>query len=171
MNHRTEYRIPRSDPSQRRRLAPPIASLARPLAPSPTADTKMRSRRARGSAVRAAVLGLFGAALLCGCVSVQKFAVPPQTLRDQIRSGELAQPGDRVSIVTATTGERVFVVTEVDQDVIRGEGVEIPIDDVVALTKFSLDVPKTALAVGGTYVGFYALIYIAVGIALGVWSI
>ena len=131
----------------------------------------MRWRRARGSAVRAAVLGLIGAALLCGCVSVQKFDVPPQTLRDQIRSGELAQPGDRVSIVTATTGERVFVVTEVDQDVIRGEGVEIPIDDVVGVTKLSLDVPKTALAVGGTYVGFYALIYIAVGIALGVWSI
>ena len=123
----------------------------------------------RGFAARTTVLSLIGSLVLCGCVSVQKSDIPPESIRDQIRSGELAQPGDRVSIVTKTTGERVFTVTEVDQEVIRGNGIEVPIDDVVAVTTLGLDVGRTLLAAGGIYVGLGVLAALAVAVALGDW--
>lgn len=52
-------------------------------------------------------------------------------------------------MVTASQGHRAFVVTEVDQDSVRGDGVEVPIDDVVALEKRKLSPARTGLGVFG----------------------
>ena len=68
-------------------------------------------------------------------MTVQKVHQPPETLRDNIRNGDLVRPGDGIAVVTVNQGERILVVTQVDQDSIRGNGVEISIDEVVALEK------------------------------------
>ena len=99
---------------------------------------------------------------LCGCMSVKKIDQPPETIRENIRSGDLVQPGDRIGVVRVSQGERVFVVAEVDKDSIRGEGLEVPIDDVVALEKRSIDPLRTGLAVyGGYIVALFALLGVA----------
>lgn len=116
---------------------------------------------------RAAILGLIGTCLLAGCMTTKTVTEGPEVLRQEIRAGELVKPGDRVSVVTTRTGEHVFTVAEVDADVIRGKGIEVPIDDVVALQKHQLDVVKTAAAAGGVYVGLGALFALAFAIALG----
>ena len=93
------------------------------------------------------------AASLYGCVSVEKVQQPPATLQENIRSGELVRPGDRIAVVTASQGERIMVVTEVDQDSIRGDGVEVSINEVVALETREVSAGKTALAaVGVVYI-------------------
>ena len=97
--------------------------------------------------------------VLGDCVKVQKIDLPPKALQDEIRSGGVVRPGDRVAVVSESLGEQVFVVTAVDQDVIRGESVEVPIDDVVTLHKRSVAPVRTGLAIyGGLYlVGFAAI--------------
>ena len=122
-------------------------------------------------AMRGTVLSLIASMLLGGCVGVKRAEATPQALQDRIRNGELARPGDHVSVVTTTTGERVFMVTEVDQNVIRGSDVEVPIDEVVSVTTLSLDVGKTVAAAGGVYAGLHLVMYIAFGIAVGVWTL
>ncbi|MDE0421493.1 MAG: hypothetical protein OXK76_11505 [Gammaproteobacteria bacterium] len=84
-----------------------------------------------------------------GCMSVQKVHQPPEALRENIRSGELVGPGDRIVVVTATEGEKTLVVTEIDQDTIFGDGVEVPIDEVVTLEKRRISPARTGLAVYG----------------------
>ena len=71
-------------------------------------------------------------ATLSGCVIAEQIPRPHETVRDNIRKGELVEPGDWV-VVTAAQQELVFRVTEVDDHVIHGAQVEVPIDEVVAL--------------------------------------
>ena len=111
---------------------------------------------------RTVVAGLIACTLMSGCVTTRTMDMTPEQLREDIRSGELVKSGDHVSVVTATIGERVFRVTEVDQDVIRGEGIEVAIDDVVSLQTREVHAGKTALAVGGTLVGISGLFWVAV---------
>ena len=94
------------------------------------------------------VLGI-AVVTLHGCMSVQKVHQPPDELRENIRSGELVGPGDRISVVTVSEGELILVVTEIDQDTISGDGIAVPIDEVVALEKRKLSPARTGLAVYG----------------------
>ena len=106
-------------------------------------------------------LALVTAITLWGCVTVQKADASPETLRQAIRTGELVEHGDRVVIVTPSMGEQTLKVTEVDEDFIRGEKTEIPIDEIVFLEKRSVDPIKTAgVAVGG-YLGLIVLFGLA----------
>ena len=98
---------------------------------------------------------------LCGCMSVKKIDQPPEAIRENIRSGDLVQPGDRIGVVSVSQGERIFVVAEVDKDSIRGEGLEVPIDDVVALEKRSIDPARTGLAIYG---GFSVVLFALLGV-------
>lgn len=106
---------------------------------------------------------------LCGCMSVKKINQPPEAIRENIRSGDLIQPGDRIAVVSVSQGERIFVVTEVAEDSIRGEGLEVPIDDVVALEKRSIDPVRTGLAIYGAYgVALFAVLgVVSLGAVLG----
>ena len=104
-----------------------------------------------------------------GCMSVKKIDQPPEVIRENIRNGGLVQPGDRIAVVSASQGERIFVVSEVDKDTIRGEGLEMAIDDVVALEKHAIDPLRTGLAIygGSGVVGFALLGVVYLGAALG----
>lgn len=104
-----------------------------------------------------------------GCMSVKKVDQPPEAIRENIRNGGLIRPGDRVAVVSVSQGERIFVVSEVDDDNIRGEGVEMPIDDVVALQRHSIDPVRTGLAIYGGYgVALFALLGVVyLSLALG----
>lgn len=86
---------------------------------------------------------------LHGCTTAQKVHQPPDALRENIRSGDLVGPGDRIAVVTVTEGEQTFVVTDIDQDTIFGDGIEVPIDEVVALEKRRISAARTGLAVYG----------------------
>ena len=91
--------------------------------------------------------------LLWGCTTVQRASLPPDALQDGIRAGELVKAGDRIAVLTVSRGEREFVVTDVGEDVIRGDGEEVSIDDVVGLEVRKVAPGRTALAVfGGVYV-------------------
>ena len=97
-----------------------------------------------------AILALGTAAVaLHGCMTVQKVHQPPEALRESIRSGELVGPGDRISVVTVSKGEQTLIVTDIDQDTIFGAGIEVPIDEVVALEKQNISPARTGLAVYG----------------------
>ena len=109
---------------------------------------------------RAAAWALIGTVLLAGCVNTTTVAKAPEALRQEIRAGDLVKPGDRVSVVTIGTGEHIFTVAGVDTDVIRGEGIEVPIDDVVALQMHELDEARSWTAVGGVTLGVGALLAI-----------
>ena len=87
--------------------------------------------------------------VLGGCMSVQKLDLPPESLQDGIRSGNVVRSGDRVRIVSKSQGDLKFVVTTVDQDSIHGELVEVPIDDVVVLEKRKIAPVRTGLAIYG----------------------
>ena len=96
-----------------------------------------------------------------GCMHVKKVDQPPEAIRENIRNGDLVQPGDRIAVVSASKGERIFVVSEVDNDSIRGEGVEMSIDDIVALEKRSIDPVRTGLAI---YSGYGAALFALLGV-------
>ena len=102
-------------------------------------------------------------------MSVQKIDLPSKELQDEIRSGGVVRPGDRIAVVSVSLGEQVFVVTAVDQDVIRGESVEVPIDEVVTLEKRKVALVRTGLAIyGGAFlVGIAAITLLYVGLLLG----
>lgn len=99
---------------------------------------------------------------LVGCISTQKFEKPPSVLQDAIRNGELVAPGQHVSIVTISRGELEFRVTEVDRNAIRGEELEIPIEDIVALRTRKIDFLASASLAAGWYVLTIASAYLAV---------
>ena len=88
-------------------------------------------------------------AAIGGCMNIQKVDQPPGTLQQNIRDGELIHPGDRIAVVSSRLGERIFVVTEVDEEAVHGQGIEVPIDDVVALEKREFDPLLTGLAIYG----------------------
>ena len=102
-------------------------------------------------------------------MSVQKIDLPSKELQDEIRSGGVVRPGDRIAVVSVGLGEQVFVVTAVDQDVIRGESVEVPIDEVVTLEKRKVAPVRTGLAIyGGAFlVGMAVVVLFYVGLLLG----
>jgi len=87
-----------------------------------------------------------------GCTTVNRVDMAPAVLRDELRAGEVVKAGDRVTVVSEVQGDLTFVVTEVDAESIRGESVDVPIDEVVALEKRSFAPLRTGAAIyGGTY--------------------
>jgi len=127
----------------------------------------VRKGRARGIGVRGVGVAVVAAILMSGCVTVQKAGGSPEALRQAIRAGEVIQPGDRVTVVTTTMGERTFTVTAVEEDSIRDGATRIPIDEVVALEKHRIDAGKTIALVGGAYLGLYLAAALAFLVALG----
>ena len=107
---------------------------------------------------------LLGLLSLVGCISTQKFEEPPPVLRDAIRNGELATPGQHVSIVTTSRGELEFKVVEVDRNAIRGEDVEVRIEDIVALQTRRIDFLASASVAAGWYLLTIASAYLAVAL-------
>ena len=87
-----------------------------------------------------------------GCTAVQRIDMDPAGLRDELRAGGVVRPGDRVTVISEVQGDLTFVVTDVDAEAIRGESIEVPIDEIVALEKRKFAPLRTGAAVwGGTF--------------------
>ncbi|MDE0039680.1 MAG: hypothetical protein OXU77_19300 [Gammaproteobacteria bacterium] len=107
---------------------------------------------------------LFALLSMAGCISIEKFEEPPPILREAIRNGDLVTPGQHVSVVTTSRGELEFRVTHVDRKVIRGEEVEVPIKEVVALQTRRIDFLASASLAAGWYVLMVAVAYLALAL-------
>jgi hypothetical protein len=115
---------------------------------------------------------------LAGCTTLQPMADNAETLRNELRSGEAVQPGDKVRIVSRDGLSRLLIVTALDQNTLKGhpEGVgtedavvTIPIDDIVFMEGKKVSVGKTAAYTGGISVGAAIGLVIALIIALSAW--
>lgn len=116
--------------------------------------------------------------LLAGCTTLQPMADNAGTLRNELRSGELVEPGDKVRVVSRDGLSRLLIVTSLDQYSLKGhpEGVEtedavvtVPIDDIVFMEGKRVSVGKTAAYTGGVTVGAAAALLFAAVIILLTW--
>jgi hypothetical protein len=133
------------------------------------------NHRSNRSVKLVACLVLMVNSLLAGCTSLQPLADNADTLRNELRSEDIVEPGDKVRVVTRDGLSRLLIVTSLDQDILKGhpEGiekkdavVEIPIDDIVFMEGKKISVGKTAAYTGGATVGAAAALVIAVIIAI-----
>lgn len=130
------------------------------------ARSVVQDGRGHSMGVRGLGLTLIVAIMVSGCVTVDKADGSPDALRQAIRTGELVKPGDRVTVVTPAIGERTLTVSQVDDNFIRGENTQVPIDEIVALEKRRVDAVKTAGVIVGGYLGLVLLVAVAAAIAL-----
>ena len=108
---------------------------------------------------RAAMLAVLVA--LAGCTSLQRVSAEPEDLPDRIRAGDLVRAGDRIAVTTGDGTQYAFTVAHLDAETLSGDGVRVPIDDVVTLRTERIDVVRTAGAAGGAV----AAAYIAAAVA------
>lgn len=113
--------------------------------------------------------------LLAGCTTLQPMADNAETLRNELRSGEVVEPGDKVRVVSRDGLSRLLIVTSLDQYSLKGhpEGVEtddavvtIPIDNIVFMEGKRISVGETAAYTGGATVGVVATVIAIVIISL-----
>jgi hypothetical protein len=118
--------------------------------------------------------------LLSGCTTLQPMAEDAESLRNDLRSGEVVESGDKVRVVTRDGLSRLLIVTSLDQYFLKGhpEGVEtvdavvsIPIDDIVFMEGKRVSAGKTVAYTGGVTVGAAAALVIAFMIFLFTFSI
>jgi len=96
---------------------------------------------------------------VAGCTTLQPVADNAVTLRDELRAGRIAKPGDRVSVVTRDGLTRQLIVIGIDRNTLEGRPadtdqkaaiVAIPIDDIVYMDGERFSAGKTAArTVGG----------------------
>lgn len=91
------------------------------------------------------------AAFVGGCTTLKAVDMPPDELRNALRNGEVAQPGETVVLVTVA-GERAVEFVEVDAvaDVVRGRAdngsaVAVAVEDIVALRSVDADSGRSTL--------------------------
>lgn len=128
---------------------------------------RSREGRPHGVGVRALCMALIAAIMVSGCVTVKNADGSPEELRQAIRTGELVEPGERVTLVTPSMGERTFTVAEIDDDFIRGENTQVPIDEIVSLEKSRIDPVKTFGAIAGGYLLMSLVAAVALVVGLG----
>ena len=117
----------------------------------------------RGGLLRLA-LAIVPLVVLTACVSYEALEMTPEALRAAIRTGELIQPGDKVSVVTTDAGEHTMIVREVNAEVIRGTSVgktgaaddernalAVPINAVISVRVRELKAEKSIAAAAGWY--------------------
>ena len=113
-----------------------------------------------------AILLILGLGFLGGCASLQRVELPVDELHASIRAGELARPGERVSLVTVDGTEHTFEVAGVDRDHIRGESVTVLIEDVVLVRMEEFSVVRTAALVAGTATAAYVALAVVAALSI-----
>ncbi|MCY4656726.1 MAG: hypothetical protein OXC80_07905 [Gammaproteobacteria bacterium] len=113
----------------------------------------------QGSIMKALVLSAF-VVLLGGCMSMRSVDLSPGEVREQVRAGQFARPGDHISVTMLDGSTQAFKVTQVTDRAVRGEGADVPIDSIVSLRRKQIDRTKTAL----TVVGAVAAVYVAAAV-------
>lgn len=104
--------------------------------------------------MRLAVVTAF-AVLLGGCASLTPVDLPPGEVREQVRAGQIARPGERISVTTEDGGTHAFEVVQVTDHSVRGKAADVPIDMIVSVRTMQTDPARTALAVLGAVAAVY----------------
>lgn len=98
-------------------------------------------------------------ALAGGCTTVNRVDITPTELRDELRTGGVVKTGDQVTVVSEVQGDLTFLVTDVDGESIKGDSVEVPINEILLLEKREFAPLRTGGAVyGGTYLVLIAVV-------------
>ncbi len=95
------------------------------------------------------------AILLGGCSSLKPLDLTAEEVREQVRAGEIARPGERVSVTTEDGRTHEFKVVEVTDHAVRGDDADVPIDTIVSLRTRQTDPARTALTVAGAVAAVY----------------
>ena len=77
-------------------------------------------------------------------------------MREQVRTGEITEPGERVSMVTEDGGTYEFKVVDVTDRSIQGDDTNVFIDDIVSVHVRQFDLLRTSLVAVGVVVIIYA---------------
>lgn len=120
-------------------------------------DRNLRSRRdpgTRGTLLRTVAFALF-VFLLGGCTSLQPVDLSSREIHEKVRAGEIAQPGERISVTTEDGNTHAFEVSEVSDRAIRGGNSNVSIDTIVTMRTKQTDTTKSVLAVAGGVVAVY----------------
>jgi len=92
-----------------------------------------------------------------GCSTLKPIEMSPERLHERISTGEIIQVGDTVRIATADGENHKFEVTSITADHITGDGIEIPIADILAVQTREFSGGKTAALAGGAAL-LYAIV-------------
>lgn len=101
--------------------------------------------------------------LTAGCSTLKPVEMPPDEVQRQISAGDLIAFGDTVKVATSDGDVTRFRVTGITDALILGDGVEVPIDEVVAVETKAFSVGKTAALAGGTVVLWAVIAAIVLG--------
>ena len=78
-------------------------------------------------------------------------------IRAQVRAGEIARPGDRVSVTTVDGKTQTIEVTEVTDSDVRGSNSNVPIDTIVTMRTKQTDTTRSVLAAAGSVAAVYVI--------------
>lgn len=81
--------------------------------------------------------------------------LPPGEVREQLRAGQIARPGERVSIATEDGRTHEFKVVRVTDRSVRGGTADVPINTIVSVRTKQADPAKTVLAAAGAVAAIY----------------
>ena len=93
--------------------------------------------------------------LIGGSASLKPVDLPPGEVREQVRAGQIARPGQRVSVTTEDGRTHEFEVVQVDDGSVRGDAADVPIDTIVSVRAMQSDPTRTVLAVVGAVAAVY----------------
>lgn len=91
--------------------------------------------------------------LLVGCTSLQPLDLSSAQVREHIRAGQIAQPGDRISVTTEDGRTQKFKVTGVTTSTVQGGDTDVSIDSIVSVRTKQRNRLRTALATTGIVAG------------------
>ncbi len=96
------------------------------------------------------------ASLTFGCTTLRPVEGPPERIQEQIRSGHLVVPGDRVRVTVRDGTAQSFRVAEVRSDgQLIGKDRQVAVGDIVGLEKRRTSWIKTGLLIGLLGVGLF----------------
>lgn len=102
------------------------------------------------------------------CTSLKPTEATPEELQQQLLSGSLLQPGDRVRLVTADENVHRFRVTDIDfeRELVISHDKRVRFTDIVAVETREVSMGKTALLIGGVGYSVIAIALIAAAPAM-----
>ncbi len=101
--------------------------------------------------------------MVSGCTSMKPVEMSPDQVQQKIAAGEVLGVGDKVKIATSDDQIHKFKVTEVTDQKVRGDGIEVPIDEIVAVETKKFSLGKTAALTSGTVVLWAFIVAAALG--------
>jgi hypothetical protein len=104
--------------------------------------------------MRNAFLGVLCAMACAACSALRPVETSTAAAQQQIASGQLLKPGDKVRLITADGKAHELTVTAIDADgTVEGKPESVRIADIVTVEKRELAVGKTTGLVLGIVIG------------------